>query len=558
MASDVDGRVLIAFDDGPLAPSPTWTRLDSPSGGDFPDNFVAGYDVTAGRQTLLSQTDTGTATVYIHDNVGLFDPENVSSPYHGKLDGKQILLQLWDPVRNVWEQRFRGLIDEITWDIDGSSINADGDPVNEEIQIHCVDMFDYLGNFGLTPGLDGVKPPKGSEAAVYYGQTLGSVDDRIIEILTDASVDSTQWIVFSGNVHVQESRYDPDESALAALRDACDAELPFIANMYCDRQGRFIFHGRYSRFDPDGVSQEANNNNKNHWDFHRWKVGDGKAIAGDSTRAQMRVLSFLRGRGNIINAAVCTPQGVKPEDVKNGIYADTTSMDDYGRHSIPPIQNLIVKQGIRSGGSPVDANTECFNYAKLHVLNQKDPRDSISALKVKSLDPSDARAATTWALLTQHDISDIVNVKVGYPGGTGFTGASPADDYYEEGYNLQVRPLHGNDYDYVELDLNISPAVWSMDTHGVFPPWPGGTLQANFTQEISGLTVSVTDTSIAGPSGPITAWDWDWGDATSHGTSQNDSHTYAATGLYSITLTITGTAPDGTAATIQSCIILDL
>ncbi len=565
MASPVDGRVLIAFDDPPLEPNPTWTRLDSPSGTDFPENFVSGYDVEVGRQTLLAQTDTGTATVYIYDHkLALFDPRNTSSPYYGKLDGKQILLQTYDPVRAVWEERFQGLIDEITWDVDGSAINADGEPLNESLQLHCVDLFDYLGSFGLTPGLDGVKPPKGSEAAVYYGQTLGSVDDRIIEILMDVSNDSTwvvdRTIVFSGNVHAREVKYDPDESALAALRDACDAELPFIANMYCDRKGRFVFHGRYSRFDPDAVAANANNNDKNNWDFNRWKVGDGKAITADATRAQMRVLSFLRGRGNIINGCLCSPEGIKPEDVKDQVYVDLTSFGEYGRHTIPPIQNLIIKQGIRHGAAPVDANTECLNYATLHVLNQKDPRESISALQVKTVRPSDHRAATTWALLTQVDISDIVNCKVGYPAGVGFTGASPVDDYYVEGLRLQVRPLANNDFDYLELDLNVSPAIWSMDTHGVFPPYPGAspsTLISNFTRVIFGgdLSVNVTDTSTPGPSGPITGWDWDWGDGSPHDTTQNASHVYAAPDVYAITLTVTGTAPDGTDLSSQTVTI---
>ncbi len=564
MASPEVGRVLIAFDDGPLEPAPTYTAIDQAT-GDFPDQFVAGFDVTVGRQTLRAQTDTGTATVYINDHVdGLFDPENTSSSYFGKLDGRQILLQIYDPVREVWEERFQGLIDEITWDVNPSGVRSDGDPINVAIQLHCVDLFDFFGGFGLTPGLDGVKPPKGSEAAVYYGQTLGSMDDRILEILMDVSNDSTwvadRTIVFSGNVHLQETKYSPDESALVALRDACDAELPAIANMYCDRKGRYVFHGRYSRFDPDAVSAQANSNDKNNWDFQRWKVGDGKAVAADSTRAQMRVLSYLESRGNIINAAYVAPQGIKPEDVKDQVYADVPSIEEYGRHSGPAIENLITKAGIRHGGSPTTANEETFLFAELFVKNQKDPRVSVSELVVKTVAPTDARASAVWALLSQIDISDIVNVKIGYPGGVGFSGASPADDYYVEGLQMTVRPLQGGNLDLVVLNLNVSPAVWSMDTHGVFPPYPGSspsTLISNFTRVIFGgdLSVNVTDTSTHGPSGPIIGWDWDWGDGSPHDTTQNASHVYAAPDVYAITLTVTGTAPDGTDLSSQTVTI---
>lgn len=62
------------------------------------------------------------------------------------------------------------------------------------------------------------------------------------------------------------------------------------------------------------------------------------------------------------------------------------------------------------------------------------------------------------------------------------------------------------------------------------------------------LTVQFTDTSSAGPSGPITAWSWDFGDSGTS-TSESPSHTYASAGTYTVTLTITGTGSDGTAST---------
>ncbi len=465
----ITGRVAIAFDDGPLEPSPTWTVLDQ--GGSFPANFVAGYDVRVGRQTLLTQTDTGTATVTLYDRGGLFDPRNVSSPYYGKLDGRQIVLQLYNPVSATWEPQFRGLIDDIEWAVDGSAVNASGEPVNETITLNCVDMFDYLAGYGLTPGLDGVTPPAGAEDGVYYAATAGSVDDRIIEILTDANVDPTMYSVASGNVHAKEVKYDPDESALQALRDAADAELPFIANIYCDRYGHFAFRGRYGRFDPDDVSAEPGSD----WDFTRWAVGDGAAIISDPTRAQMRILSFGRARSELVNAAICYPQGIKPADMPAQVFADTTSITDYGKHSAPPMSDLLCNGGVDSAARPSGTTDliETALFAELLVKNQKDPRENITAIQLKSMQPDHtARATATWDLLTRIDISHVVNVAVGYPGGTGFTGMATVDDYYIEGRQLHVTPANTG-YDYVELDLDLSAAVWSMNTHGVFPDFPG-------------------------------------------------------------------------------------
>ena len=38
-------------------------------------------------------------------------------------------------------------------------------------------------------------------------------------------------------------------------------------------------------------------------------------------------------------------------------------------------------------------------------------------------------------------------------------------------------------------------------------------------------------------SGTITGWDWDFGDGTSHGNTQNPAHIYTTPGTYTVTLT---------------------
>jgi PKD repeat protein len=61
------------------------------------------------------------------------------------------------------------------------------------------------------------------------------------------------------------------------------------------------------------------------------------------------------------------------------------------------------------------------------------------------------------------------------------------------------------------------------------------------------ITVSFTDTSTPGSSGPITAWAWTFGDGGTS-TSQNPTHDYASVGDYAVQLVITGTSPDGKSA----------
>jgi hypothetical protein len=176
------------------------------------------------------------------------------------------------------------------------------------------------------------------------------------------------------------------------------------------------------------------------------------------------------------------------EEMPNQVYADTTSINNFGHYAAPPMSDLLTAKpwADNLNGHPSWTNrTECLKFAELTVKNQKDPREAIAALQLKTVHPLDSRATTTWAALTHMDISDMVNVKVGYPAGTGFSGTSPADDYYIEGREMRVRPLDPG-YDYVELALNVSPAIFTMDTHGVFPDWPGGgtgagALSADFT-----------------------------------------------------------------------------
>jgi hypothetical protein len=478
-----DGRVLIAPEDPPLEPNPTWVRVDAP-GGDFPDQFVSGFDLSNGKQTLLAATDTGTATVYCNDRSGLFDPRNASSPYYQELDNKQIMLQLFDPVLETWETQFRGNIEAAAYVLDNTAVNNLGEPINCNIQLACSDRFGYLAGFGLTPGLAGDRPPQGGADGVWYAPTTDEVFVRILQILADAGIDdggtNTLYVVFSGNVALQTVKYDVGESALSALRDCAEADAPYIAALYVDRFGRVVFHGRYGRIAAAAVAAAAG---PDRWDYHSWELGDGKAVRDDG-RTQMTVLEFDRALQNVVNVATCYPQGTQTTQIPSQIFADTTSIDDFGQYASPAIENLLTAKPITDNlnGHPTWTRyTECLKYAELLVKNQKDPREAITALQVKTKDPSDSRAADVWAFLTQADVSDMVNVKVGYPGGTGFTGGTP-DDYFIEGRQMRVRPLNASvlssslpGYDYVELDVAVSPAIWSQDTHSVFPDWPGGT-----------------------------------------------------------------------------------
>jgi hypothetical protein len=56
------------------------------------------------------------------------------------------------------------------------------------------------------------------------------------------------------------------------------------------------------------------------------------------------------------------------------------------------------------------------------------------------------------------------------------------------------------------------------------------------------LTVSVDGSGSRDEDGTVASYDWDWGDNTAHGSGVSADHTYAQSGTYTVTLTVTDNA----------------
>jgi hypothetical protein len=430
----VAGRVLIAFDDPALEPTPAWTRIDNNTAF-----RVSDITIRRGRQTEFDQTETSTATVTVRDPSGVFDPNNMSSPYFGKLNGKQIMLQLQNPVTGVWHTQFRGHIDDYGYYLSETLVLS-------TVQIECVDLFDYLARVEMVVGLFGDPALSVGDSAgvVVYAET--DFQTRLEQAATDAGLPPEFFVFFTGNVDVQETKYDPGDSVMMVMRDAVDAEFPTAANIYTDKLGRVVGHGRYARFTPEAVAATGD------WTFTRWDAATGGAVI--SGVAQIRPpLRFANPRSRIVNAAISYPRGIAEADIPGQIVIDTTSRDEYGYGSWSAT-DLITLAGTTTGNT---ANQETKLYGSYMVANYKEPRPRVEALTFKSIDPDDSRAAATWALMCGADISDVVNVVAGYPGGVGI-----AEDFYVEGSEMTIIPLNPG-YDMVELSLNVSPAAYFTD-----------------------------------------------------------------------------------------------
>jgi hypothetical protein len=419
-----DGRVLIALADGPLVASPTWTRFD-----ELEDCRCWGFDCQSGRQSELDTTDTGTARVYFHDRAGTLDDDD--------LIGLQILLQLWDPVAEAWVSRWRGHIDDI------STTLSPGAPELATAQIECLDVFDYLGGVKMLPGEFGDAGP--ATDVVFYEDER--VDDRIIALLTDAGIASAMRVVFTGNVDVNETLYDTDDVILQALRDAADAEFPGVANVYVDRLGRVCFHGRFARFDPEGVEAGGAN-----WDFVRYDAATREDVT--SGVAQIREFAFNRPRSRIINSYLAWPRadenGVEFDraNIAALLKMDATSITAYGYRG-RDAPDLIIKENFNNANTGAE---ECALFGDFYVNNYALPRKAIQRVTFKSIRPADDRAAATWALMCGVDIADAINLTVDEAG--------LADvPFFVDGVSVSCRVLNP-EFDMVTVTPNLTPASY--------------------------------------------------------------------------------------------------
>jgi PKD repeat protein len=106
------------------------------------------------------------------------------------------------------------------------------------------------------------------------------------------------------------------------------------------------------------------------------------------------------------------------------------------------------------------------------------------------------------------------------------TSQNPAHNYVSAGTYTVVLVVTDN----LGATSTVSHNV-TVVSAGTNPP------NASFRVTKTNLTVRVTDTST--DDGTITAWNYNWGDGTTHATTQNPNHTYASAGTYTITQTVT-------------------
>ena len=463
--ADPVGRVNIAFGQPTLLYDCVWTRLD-----DHP-NLVTSYQIDRGRQYELDRTDTGRATVQIADRTGILDPTNPDGPYYGQLEPLiQIALGRLNPVTGEWFTRFRGFVEDYNYTLDPSQ------QVNR-LEISCFDLFEILAAIQMTPAKTGDPPRFGDDPATVAPDSQDqvvfaneSMQSRVEGVLGDAAIPDEWFVCFTGTVELATSTYSPTENIMTVIQEACDGEFPAVSNAYCEgRTGRLAVHGRGAKLDPAGTAASAGDAA---WDWHHWTAGDGAAVNAGSGLAHIREFAFNRGMSKIINDAFTTPAYLLKDGLQ--VQAETDdwartwhagSQATYGIRSWSA-ESLLTLRGW-SGGAPVLGSltlTEIARFGAYYVANYHDPKNRVTLCGFRTMHPDAPHAAATWALLSQIEIADLIDLTVATPGG-GFD-----ESFFVEGVHETVTPLTP-EYDNVTLTLDLSPQAYFDDVSMFDPDW---------------------------------------------------------------------------------------
>lgn len=415
---------------------------------------VASYSIDRGRATILETTGGGTATVRINDVDGTLAPNNASGPYFGKLDPLiQAAIARWSPITEDWNTRFRGFVADFDYVYDPSQ------KVNQ-LTLTLIDIFEILNAIQMQPGVFGDSPPPASTGQVFFDDApiSGLSGGRFDQVMTNAGIDPAFYVAFSGNTLLWETVYSPGETALTPLQEMTDAEFKNVANLYPDRFGRIVFHGRYAEFDPAGVI--AGLSDPTVWDFHEWNAGDGAAVAASpSDTAHIREFAFNRGLDRIINSALATPLFIADADIPGQLVTDAASIAKYGIRSWQA-QNLLTEEDLVDSA---DALVATKRVARSMVDNFKAPKNRVTHIAFRPMRPTSLGAAANWLLLCKADISDTMTVTVASPGGGGFEAVAHSIQGVHEQVDGRLRDgvaVGDEGYDNVTMSFDLEERVF--------------------------------------------------------------------------------------------------
>jgi hypothetical protein len=132
MALSAQCRVYVAFSDGPLVASPTWTEVTA---------YVRSVRTSRGRSNELDDFQAGTATIVLDNRTRRFDPDYSAGPYFGNiLPRRQVKVE--GVYSGVTYPIFRGVT--TSWVQGYPALGRDATTT-----LQCADLFSLLATWEL-------------------------------------------------------------------------------------------------------------------------------------------------------------------------------------------------------------------------------------------------------------------------------------------------------------------------------------------------------------------------------------------------------------------------
>lgn len=302
----------------------------------------------------------------------------------------------------------------------------------------------------------------------------------------------------------------------------------------------------------------------------RWK----KTGSGNESLIYTSPLSFtgtqMTLQGLQIRRNTSTSGGLEA-DFEEGIeiFVNTSSATSFSGNVITlslPVGQWITLPNLTSGSSWTSGNLRLsirsryggFDFTIKSVNIWKSSEAPASA----TIDSGDA--AFTWSAPSNsltttftHSAPDEGVVSLTWNPGSGASVTGFANEYSPPSGSrhtyTKTYPAAGN---YTAQLTATSPGGLTASTSQTVQV-PGGIFDANYTYTANYKTLYVDgSTSVVPAKDPITAWSWNWGDATT-GTGKTAQHIYTTAGTYTVTLTTTSGATGRTSVEAKSIVIND-
>lgn len=337
-----------------------------------------------GRNRLLAQFESGTATVTLNDPNSDFNPQNVSSPYYGKLL----------PLRKIRIYAITTYLgDDVEVNIFSGYISSydtsfyQGTTEDATVTLRCVDGFRLLSNVSTE-----IPPVPGCPA----GQDSGS---RVAALLDWANFPESMWNLETGDSTMQA---DPggNRSVLQAIQTVEQSEF---GAFFMARDGRARF------LDRNTVAQFSDTLPRNYSDIVPLPIDT----------YPYSFVDFAYDDQLILNDVTVTRLGGIPQTV-----IDQPSIDTYS-----------YKSGQRSD-LLIQTDAESLDQAQMLVASRKDANLRIDSMTLNL--NSDIDEENTVINLSL-DIYTLINITKSMPGGSTVT-----RELFVQGVNHDIAPGQWN------------------------------------------------------------------------------------------------------------------